>query len=372
MDSKISWERLAMYFADELNREEMRQMEAWIKADSERREQVKYLNKIWRQSGELPYGLNEDRAWKTLVKEIDQVEKFTGVINKSNTKSKKIKNILKFRKEVKTSNKAGETARRILLVAASVLIILTSAVLTHNSYLANQETENIDELAVKEFVTKDGEKATYKLSDGSRVILHAGSRLEVPVNFNKDSRNLFLEGEAYFEVTHDPEKPFIVNSEKAYTRVLGTKFLVQAWSNKGRNVEVIVEEGRVAMGNKQTLLSEVQQEVTILSNQKGVLTSNQNLSVAEITNMNWYLGWIDGRLIFEDRQLGEILPLLEQWFVVNIEAENREILEKKLTAEIDYSQSMMEVLKGIALSLNLKLSKENKTITFRMADEALK
>lgn len=367
MDSEISWERLAMYFADELNREEMMQMEAWINADSERREKFNYLEKIWKQSGELPYELNEDKAWKTLVKEINKVEKFPGVINKSDTNRKKVKNAPKFRKVLKTSSKAGETVRRILLVAASVLIILTSGYLTHDRYMVNQETESIDELAVKEFITSDGEKATYKLSDGSRVILHAGSRLEVPVNFNKESRDIFLDGEAYFEVTHDPEKPFIVNSEKAYTRVLGTKFLVQAWSKKGRNLEVIVEEGRVAMGVKKSLLSEDQQEVTVSRNQKGLLTSNQDFSVTEVTDISWYLGWIEGRLISKDRQLGEILPLLEQWYAVNIKTEDKEILKRKLTAEINYSQPMMEVLKGIALSLDLKVVKEDRTITFHMS-----
>lgn len=369
MNRNIPWETLARYFAGELTTEESEKMETWIKADPEREEQVRYLYRIWEESEVLPYELDVDIAWETLEGNIERFDKRLQTLDQSATGEMKKKRLSDLRVLEKSAQKPGRIGRRIVMVAASVLIILSAGFFTHNYYLELQEAEKAGELAVEELTTRDGERAIYSLSDGSRVILHAGSRLEVPVNFNNENRELFLEGEAYFEVSHDPDKPFVVNSEEAYTRVLGTKFLVQAWPEESRNVEVIVEEGRVALGDKRTISTTAQQEVVITLNQKGVLTAEDGPSVSDVTDLHWHLGWTEGRLVFEDRQLSEILPRLERWYAVEINSETDEIAEKRLTAEIDYSQPMTEVLMGIALSLDLEIDKEDRKITFRASGD---
>jgi len=369
MNRNIPWETLARYFAGELTTEESEKMETWIKADPEREEQVRYLYRIWEESEVLPYELDVDIAWETLEGNIERFDKRLQTLDQSATGEMKKKRLSDLRVLEKSAQKPGRIGRRIVMVAASVLIILSAGFFTHNYYLELQEAEKAGELAVEELTTRDGERAIYSLSDGSRVILHAGSRLEVPVNFNNENRELFLEGEAYFEVSHDPDKPFVVNSEEAYTRVLGTKFLVQAWPEESRNVEVIVEEGRVALGDKRTISTTAQQEVVITLNQKGVLTAEDGPSVFDVTDLHWHLGWTEGRLVFEDRQLSEILPRLERWYAVEINSETDEIAEKRLTAEIDYSQPMTEVLMGIALSLDLEIDKEDRKITFRASGD---
>jgi ferric-dicitrate binding protein FerR (iron transport regulator) len=149
--------------------------------------------------------------------------------------------------------------------------------------------------------------------------------------------------------------------------VLGTKFLVQAWPEEGRNVEVVVEEGKVALGEKRPGSPAEQREVIIERNQKGVMTAGFGLEVSDVADLHWHLGWTEGRLVFEDRQLSEIIPRLERWYAVDIQAANNEIAEKRLTAEIDYSQPMMEVLMGIALSLDLEIERDGRTFIFRSA-----
>lgn len=342
-------------------------MEIWIKADPEREEQVNFLYKIWEESVNVPYQLNTDKAWKTLEGKIDQFETKSGRVHHAITKNKEKKRITTLRKFDKPGRNPGRIGRRIAMVAVSVLVMLSAGIFTHQYYLDLQEAEMAEELVFEELTTQDGERAIYTLSDGSRVILHAGSRLEVPANFNRENRDLFLEGEAYFEVEHDPAKPFVVNSEEVYTRVLGTKFLVQAWPEASRNVEVIVVEGKVTVGDKRSESALAQQEVIITRNQKGVLAAGSSPVVNEVTDFHWHLGWTEGRLVFEDRKLSEILPRLERWYSVAIGTENEAIAEKKLTGEIDYSQPMMEVLTGIALSLDLVVEKKDRTVTFHLA-----
>lgn len=368
MDHKIPWEKLAKYFAGELTKEETKKMEIWIKADSKREEQVDFMYKIWVESGRLPYEVNIDDAWKTLEHNMDRMDKTPEMVNHKFSVDGYPHKDQPVAKTGKATKYPGRQLRHISLVAASILILLIAGLLTYQNHQALQKAEHAEEIAKKVLSTKNGERAVYTLNDGSKVILHAGSKVEVPLNFNTNNREIYLEGEAYFEVTPNPEAPFIVHSGEAYTRVLGTKFLVKAWPDEYKNIEVIVEEGRVALGENQPSSSDLQ-EVTISQNQKGLLTDDFNLAVSEVTNLDWHLGWIEGRLVFEDRQLGEILPLIERWYSVDINVEESMIEERKLTAEIDYTQPMMEVLKGIALSLDLQFSKEGQTITFRLADD---
>lgn len=370
MNQNIPWEKLARYFAGELTREETKRMETWIKADPEREKQVNFLYKVWEESESLPYRLNVDEAWGSLEEKMDQWDKLGKKIDRSASREFYSSKVSALRKVERSAKKPGSIGRRIAMIAASVLIVLSAGLFTHHYYLEQQEAEAAEELAIEELTTRDGERAIYALSDGSRVILHAGSRIEVPVNFNMENRELYLEGEAYFEVAHNADKPFVVRSGEAYTRVLGTKFLVQAWPEESSQVEVIVEEGKVALGEYRSVSSTAQQqEVIITRHQKGIVGSGAGPAVSEVTDLSWHLGWTEGRLVFEDRQLSEILPRLERWYAVEIRAETEQIAGKKLTAEIDYSQPMMEVLKGIALSLELEFEQEGRTFTFKLQNQ---
>jgi transmembrane sensor len=143
--------------------------------------------------------------------------------------------------------------------------------------------------------------------------------------------NCFLEGEAYFETVHDPEKPFIVHSQDTFTRVLGTRFLVQAWSGEERNVEVIVSEGKVLFGDSKGDDRGEEKETFITQNQRAVLSGDSGPVVSDITDLDWYLGWTEGRLVFENRPLSEVLPKLERWYDITIEVAEESITSQKLT-----------------------------------------
>ncbi|WP_158551515.1 FecR family protein [Rhodohalobacter sp. SW132] len=368
----MPWVKLAKYFAGELTKEEAKKMEIWIKADSKREEQIDFIYKIWVESGSFPYEINVDNAWKTLEYNMDRMDKTPSAVNQKFTENGYSRRDHSEVLNDKAKEHPGRHLRRIALVAASILILLTTGLLTYQNHQALQKAENAEEIAKKVLSTKNGERAVYTLNDGSKVVLHADSKVEVPLHFNSNKREIFLEGEAYFEVTPNPDVPFVVHSGEAYTRVLGTKFLVRAWPGEFKNIEVIVEEGSVSLGGNRDQSSPINQEVTISKNQKGILAHDYSLTVSEVTNLRWHLGWIEGRLILEDRKLSEILPLIERWYAVKIIAEGSGIKERRLTAEIDYTQPMMEILKGIALSLDLNFTREGQIITFSPADEIQK
>ena len=88
--------------------------------------------------------------------------------------------------------------------------------------------------------------------------------------------------------------------------------------------------------------------------------------VTDIHELDWYLGWVRGRLVFEDRSLTEIIAKLEQWYVLDIQLEDKDLGDRRLTAEIDYRQPMTEVLNGIALSLGMEVHRHDRMVTFSL------
>lgn len=366
MKKDKSWVQLAGYFAGELSSEETKKMESWIKADPDREEEVNRLFEIWKATESLPYELDVDNAWMKLSGGMEEIEKRK---TEEDTQFPKMDALyMHFPKKIEKINNPGVFWRRTALVAATVLIVALAGFF---SFYAEKQADlaATDQIENRVFVTKNGERATYVLNDGSKVMLHAGSRLEIPDDFNENERELYLEGEAYFEVAHNEAKPFVVQSKHAYTRVLGTRFLVQAWPEIGERVEVVVSDGKVAFGDiRNGRIDNKVHEVLLTKNKMGVLDNNKPPIVTDVADLDWYIGWTEGRLEFENRPLTEVLPRLERWYNIEIRVEDEQIREKKITAEIDYSQSMSEVLQGISLTLELEVEKTGRVFTFKSSE----
>lgn len=355
MEHYISWEVLAKYFAGELSERKEDEMERWIKADPGRERAVQKLYEVWNESGDLPYELDVEESWDLLSENMDKLDRKIESTNR----------VLSNKQDSRSglySYKTGRKIHQMMVTAVAAAVLIIAGLFAYSNYgVTNEEPV---ELGRMELVAQDGERATYLLNDGSKIVLHAGSRLEVPLQFNNDKRELFLVGEAYFEVNHNPEKPFIVHSEGAYTRVLGTKFLVQSWPDASDQIEVVVTEGKVALGSSKTDDRFSGNEAIIEANQKGVLSGDKT-AVISGADMEWYMGWTRGQLKFDNRSFEEIIPKLERWYNLDITLEDKELGNLKLTAEIDYSQPMSEVLKGIAMTLDLEVQKTGRVITYR-------
>ncbi len=361
----MPWELLAQYFAGELEGKEKDEMEFWINENPQRAQKIKELHEIWEQSGASAYNLDPERAWKRLTSDMDKLDEG----------DHQIKKVLNRNSEEYTTGKekkarSNRAIRHLIITAAAAVVIIAAGLFTYSNYVSSvTQKEKVDKTEMRLITTKNGERATYTLNDGSRVILHAGSKLEVPLSFNKKERDLYLEGEAYFEVAPDESKPFIVHSENALTRVLGTKFLVRAWPDERHQVEVVVSEGKVALGQNNKAGLRDPGETILTKNQKGQISDAGVAKVINNVDMNWYMGWTQGKLSFNDRPLNEIIPKLERWYAIEIQTSDVEIGRKKLTAEIDYSQPMGEVIKGIALTLELEIEKEKGEITFHLPEK---
>lgn len=150
------------------------------------------------------------------------------------------------------------------------------------------------------------------LADSSVVILGPGSKLSYPETFATDSRNVLLEGEAFFEVQKDAGKPFLVSSGNVLTKVLGTSFKVTAFNE--RPTCVAVATGKVRVDH---ITDNNPEELAVLTPGQQVVyadgkTIRSEVSIAQLE------GWQEGRLMYRDTQLKHITDDLERWYGIQV------------------------------------------------------
>ncbi|OMQ08271.1 FecR family protein [[Flexibacter] sp. ATCC 35103] len=179
----------------------------------------------------------------------------------------------------------------------------------------------------KEYTTKLGEHAKITLSDGTQIWLNAGSLLKYPIQFKGGTREVYLTGEAFFDVAKDKEHPFIIHTDKMDTKVLGTSFNVQAYPDHATQ-EVSVLTGRVNVKSTAT-----EENVYVTPGQKVVFKS-QNNKIQAFTDVpvNSISLWRKNIIVFEDAPLPEVIATINRNYNVAIQIENKNLNNLKISA----------------------------------------
>jgi len=207
--------------------------------------------------------------------------------------------------------------------------------------------------SAREYVTASGERAVLTLVDGTRVILGAASRLTVSPKYGSgtDPRLVTLEGEGYFEAVHDAAHPFTVQVGHRLVRDVGTKFVVRAFA-PDHSVAVAVTEGEVMLAGTRLRQGDL-----------GRLDATGAVRVRSGADLRSYTSWITGRLVFDDTPLAEAIPVLERWYDLDITVADSALYRRRLFATLE-SQPVTNVLDLIALSLNLRVERRGRIVTF--------
>ncbi|MGN7889881.1 FecR family protein [Dyadobacter endophyticus] len=260
-------------------------------------------------------------------------------------------------------NIAGQKAaqrhwlRHPLVAAASVIFVLGLSFLIYRSNQARQErtASAVDYRAV---ATRNGELRKLSLPDGSQVWLNAASRLRYSSAFGDALREVYLdEGEAYFDVKHDPATPFIVYAGKTKTTVLGTAFAVKAYRSLPET-KVIVMRGKVgvtASGNGP------KDAVMLVKNQQASF-DNTTFHRADV-NAADFIGWTEGKLKFNNESLQAIALTLENRFDTTIRFHDRAIGDLRFSAGFGATEQLDDILEVLCLAENLTYTRSGKTIT---------
>ncbi|MCR4032041.1 MULTISPECIES: FecR family protein [Flavobacterium] len=191
------------------------------------------------------------------------------------------------------------------------------------------------------------------LSDGTKVWLNSKSTLKYPVEFSGNTRNVTLEGEAYFEVSKDPKAPFTVKTKSGNVTVLGTHFNVSAYE-EDKNFETTLAEGKVKV-------SEDNQTVVLNPGQQA-RSKNAGLSVVDV-DPSVYTAWKDGKFYFENENLKNILTKMARWYNFNVKFEQKALEQIKFTGIVLKDEPIDRFLDVISKSSNVKykITKVNQT-----------
>jgi ferric-dicitrate binding protein FerR (iron transport regulator) len=234
---------------------------------------------------------------------------------------------------------------KFLRVAAIFILVAVSVPVIYY-YLRN------DQIATQHLVAQNSTIES-KLPDGSSVTLNAGSTLEYPQKFKGSKRTVALKGEAYFNVVHNEDKPFVIEANDIRVKDIGTSFYINTNSSDGQG-EVILTSGKVAVyykntPDKVTILEPGEKAVFSKTEQKIIKTKNDDVN---------YMAFKTKELIFANTPLGDVVKELNSVYHSNITLKNKKIANYTLSG--NYTNLALDaILKIIQEALPVSINKSS-------------
>lgn len=251
--------------------------------------------------------------------------------------------------------KQRETTQRLWLrrmsYAAVVLLLIASSSLLTYLYTPNRMQQEVSPHVVNTLYTPAGQRAQLVLQDGTVVWLNAKSKLTYPAQFSGNKRRVTVEGEAFFNVSKDPFKPFIVSTKEIDIKVLGTQFNVYSYP-EADYVQTSLIEGsvRVFFKNKEC------KSVTLKPNQQ-VTVANGKMKVEPIRLREHFL-WRDGIYAFENEPLIDILKKLELYYDVRILVKDPSLFNDTYTGKFRQRDSLDDVFRVLQQIRKFRIEKD--------------
>jgi len=329
----------------------------WINANPENKEFFDRLRQVWAEQ-----------------------EDFTSLLKENREKDwKKVSSVFKDQNPIPSKGKTIRLYSRWWQRIAAVFLLFICT--TVGYFIGRENTQQAflpGSVAYHEIVVPIGEKSEMTLSDGSRIWINAGSKVRFPNQFNDKSRDIWLDGEAYFEVASDKTKPFLVHTSDIDVRVYGTKFNLKAYADEDI-IEATLVEGLVSLETR-NLLNNTKEEVFLKPNHKAIYLKKRTKSleseiIHEISSplkprkivisnpikVESSISWREGKLEFFEESFENIAVKLERRFGVEIRIEHDQIKKIKYTGVLK-NISIEQALKAIQLTANFNYVINDNTV----------
>jgi len=355
IENQHDFELTGKYLSKELKPEEQLQFEAWLNESEHNREE---LDRIHKYTAFVEANIT--------MQEVD-IEKARII-----TDFKIWKNTIRNEQEDERLNKKLKI-RNAYRIAAVIFLLITNAFVL--IYLFPPKISS----GFTEVISPLGSRTQLKLADGTKVWLNAGSTLKYANNFSKENRAVQIEGEAFFDVTHDPLHPFIVNASSVSLKVLGTAFNIRAYRDEN-TIETTLVRGKVEIQKTSNAAGE--QIITLKPNEKATYIKNENklfvnkeilpdkkdenkepqpeVQPTEKTNSEGTIqkptieventiAWKEGYLVFDNESLSDIMVTLSRRYNVNFTYSNKEVLQYRFSGKFKET-TLEQVLQAIMLT----------------------
>ena len=293
---------LGKYFSGEASEEETAMVRQWAAASEEHAAEFRLMEELWKASGvATTVQFDTDAAWTSVDSQL----------------------------QVRKKSATGARIIRIAVgIAASLIVVLGLWwMLGKGNSMQN--------------IVAEAEVQLVELEDGSKVYLRKGASFQYPERFDKDDREVSLQGEAFFDISRDPSRPFRISAGEAKVEVLGTSFSVN--TGNGR-VELVVKTGRVRFASGKN----ADEHVIVSAGEKAALI-NGTVSKQRNADEN-FDAWQTKKLVFREEPLAQVIHVLNNYYNVNItlnKADSAQLTRARVTTSFD-NQDLASVLKELS------------------------
>lgn len=243
--------------------------------------------------------------------------------------------------------KMGEDAIKVINEGGSQQIISASGKVVaeqKGNRIRYGSNTDIDELIYNELEIPYGKIFNVELSDGTVVHLNSGTKMRYPIKFLKGmKREVFIDGEAYFKVTHDRDHPFIVHADAIAVEVLGTEFNISSYQ-EDPEIGTVLVEGSISLSN----INARDDAIVLQPGNKGSWDkTDHSIKIVDVDVSN-YTGWVEGELVFRNSSFENMSKKLERKYNVTIQNNNLMLENKIFTGRFNVDiESIDDVLKSI-------------------------
>jgi transmembrane sensor len=255
---------------------------------------------------------------------------------------------------------APTSAKQPWLRIAAAVVIVAGSLTTWRLVTSRQPTPNATAFA-NDINTPNGTRQTVMLGDGSRVTLNAGSRLRWAADFGTRTRDVYLDGEAYFAVSHDATKPFRVHARNTVAHDLGTRFTVRAYPEL-THVEVMVAEGSVSLRHDRTTAD----SAILAAGQLGRLGATGSPTIESNVPVDRWTAWTGGALVLEGLTLAEAAPQLDRRYDVRFTIADSSLARRRVQARF-HDETLPQVLDALSLALGARWQQSGRAVTISPA-----
>ena len=253
-----------------------------------------------------------------------------------------------------------------LRIAAILLILVVGSVVLLKINSTNREELGGVAATMEEKITEMGMKAQITLSDGTIVMLNSGSKLSYLPHFSTNKRDVYLEGEAYFEVAKDSKRPFNVHTGEVTTTAIGTAFNVNSYQDGGEGILIALVEGKVRVKNKKYSGSDMGKDLILSPGDMANYNPHtKNVTVSKF-DIQAITSWKDGSLYFTNSNESEVFNRIERWYGVSIQHNNSSSKKWDYSGEFK-NQNLHQVLTSISFTMafDYEIKNSNIYITYK-------
>lgn len=346
MKKEIPWELIISDLKQDISDADKKYLEEWVSID-ENRKVYEELRGVWEKvrAKVINYTPDVDFYWKELMQRMEECEE---------AERRQVEDMERSEDKVEVNLKDKEQPVRLwafprfqrYVAAACVVVTVFLSVSLYIGIKIGQP-----EMAQQTYSNWGG-KSEVALPDGSNVWIHSATSLTYNTNYYSKNRNVRLNGEAYFDVAHDKDHPFVVETEGMKITVHGTKFNVESFPGS-ENTFVSLKEGSVSLETKAETRFLHPGEVGTFNKRNGRLQIEKG-------DIELAVSWASNQIVFKNRPLDEICPLLSKWYNVkiNLSPELQEQYRYTFTLRHEPLEEIMRIMSRIH-PINYEFNDEN-------------